>query len=65
VAQKIRAGFQLRQVDWLMCHSSSAFIGAVIGELSGVALLLIVGRAFVDSAPTSLEPISKLFEQDA
>jgi hypothetical protein len=53
MTQKRRAGFELRYIDWLMCHSYSEIVGALIGELSGVALLLIIGRAFVYSAPTS------------
>jgi hypothetical protein len=36
-----------------MCQPYSEVIGALIGELSGIALLLTVGRTFVASAPTS------------
>ena len=50
------AGFKLRHIDWLMCQSYSEIVGAVIGECSGVALLLIAGRAFLSSNPTSPSP---------
>lgn len=41
-----RVGFELRLVDWLMCRSYSEVAGALVGELSGVALLLTIGRTF-------------------
>jgi hypothetical protein len=36
----------LRFVDRLMCRSYSEVVGALVGELSGIALLLSIGRTF-------------------
>jgi hypothetical protein len=49
-------GFELILLDRLMCRSYSEVVGALIGELSGMALLWSIGRTFArfGPAPTTL-----------
>jgi hypothetical protein len=43
-------GFELKYLDWLMCRSHSEVVGIIIGEASGIALLLSIGRSFAHFA---------------
>jgi hypothetical protein len=47
------AGFEMRFVDRLMCRRYSELAGALFGELSGIALLLTIGRTFAHLSAAS------------
>jgi hypothetical protein len=56
MVRKRPAGFELRFVDWLMCRSHSEVSGALVGGLSGIALLLTVGHTFAHFTVASSWP---------
>jgi len=45
------AGFELKYLDWLMCRPHSEVVGMIVGEASGIALLLSIGRSFAHFGP--------------